>query len=94
MNHNTEHIENNKESTHIRRPKVTQERPDGSSDGLYEALDIDLWNGYKACSNWEHFDQIGSLEDLFPEIKEQTAEELIAEFLKDNEHLEEKEKNS
>lgn len=42
MNHNTEHIENNKESTHIRRPKVTQERPDGSSDGLYEALDIDL----------------------------------------------------
>lgn len=32
----------NKKSTHERKPKTTQERPDGSSDGLYEALDIDL----------------------------------------------------
>lgn len=74
----------NKESTHVRRPEVTQERADGSSDGLYEALDIDLWNGYKACSNRERFDQIWSLEEILPDLKELTAEELVAEFLKNN----------
>ena len=32
--------------------KHVQERSDGSSDGLPEALDIDLGNGYRECSNW------------------------------------------
>lgn len=35
-------MDRNKESTRVRSPKVTQEHPDGSSDGLYEALNIDL----------------------------------------------------
>lgn len=78
----------NRESTHERRPKVTQERLDGSSDGLYEALDIDLWNGYRACSNWEHFDQIGSLEEVLPPIKELTAEQLVEVFFKSNKNSE------
>lgn len=64
--------------------EVTTERDDGSSDWLFEALDIEVWDGYKGCSNWEDFDKIGSLEDLFPEIKEPTAEELIAEYLRDH----------
>lgn len=70
--------------THMWRPTITQERPDGSSDGLYEALDIDLWDWNKACSNWECFDQIWSLEDILPQLQEQTAEQLVAEFMKNN----------
>lgn len=68
------------------RPKVTQERPDGSSHGLYEALDIDLWDGNKACSNWEKFDKKWTLEQILPPLCELTAEELVAEFYKKQEH--------
>ena len=68
------------------RPKVTQERPDGSSDGLFEALDIDLWGGKKACSNWEKFDKKWTLEEILPPLDELTAEELVAEFYKNQEY--------
>ncbi|MFC2494659.1 MAG: hypothetical protein ACFNWZ_00440 [Candidatus Absconditicoccaceae bacterium] len=72
--------------TYEGRPKVTQERPDGSSDGLFEALDIDLGGGKKACSNWEKFDKKGTLEQILPPLDEPTAEELVAEFYKKQEH--------
>ena len=75
------------------RPKVTQERPDGSSHGLYEALDIDLWNGNKGCSNWENFDQKWTLEEILPpldELNEPTAEELVKEFYKNQQHRDSK----
>lgn len=72
--------------TYEPRPKVTQERPDGSSDGLFEALDIDLWGGKKACSNWEKFDKKWTLEQILPPLDEPTAEELVAEFYKKQEH--------
>jgi len=72
--------------THERRPSVTKERLDGSSDGLFEALDIDLWNGNKGCSNWENFDQKWTLEEILPPLDEPTAEELVAEFYKNQEH--------
>ena len=68
------------------RPKVTQERLDGSSHGLYEALDIDLWGGKKACSNWEKFDKKWTLEEILPPLDELTAEELVAEFYKNQEY--------
>lgn len=67
-------------------PIVTQERLDGSSDGLFEALDIDLWDGTKACSNWENFDQKWTLEEILPPLDEPTAEELVAKFYKNQEH--------
>lgn len=73
--------------TYEPRPKVTQERPDGSSDGLFEALDIDLWDGTKACSNWEKgLNQKWTLEEIFPPLRELTAEELVEEFYKNREH--------
>lgn len=72
------------------RPKVTQERLDGSSDGLFEALDIDLWDGNKGCSNWENFDQKWTLEEILPPLHEPTAEELIAEFYKNEEYRDSK----
>ena len=68
------------------RPKVTQERLDGSSDGLFEALDIDLWDGNKGCSNWENFDQKWTLEQILPPLRELTAEKLVEEFYKNQEH--------
>ena len=69
------------------RPKVTQERPDGSSDGLFEALDIDLWDGTKACSNWENgLHQKWTLEQILPPLRELTAEKLVEEFYKNQEH--------
>ena len=68
------------------RPKVTQERLDGSSDGLFEALDIDLWDGNKGCSNWENFDQKWTLEEILPPLRELTAEKLVEEFYKNQEH--------
>ena len=64
-------------------PIVTQERLDGSSDGLFEALDMGLWDGTKACSNWENgLHQKWTLEEILPPLDEPTAEELIAEFYK------------
>lgn len=39
-------------STFIEDINHTRERSDGSSDGLHEALDIILENGYRECSNW------------------------------------------
>lgn len=71
-------------------PIVTQERLDGSSDGLFEALDIDLWDGNKGCSNWENFDQKWTLEEILPPLHEPTAEELIAEFYKSEEYRDSK----
>ena len=72
------------------RPKVTQERPDGSSHGLYEALDIDLWDGTKACSNWEKFDKKWTLEEIFSPLRELTAEELVKEFYKNQQYRDSK----
>ena len=73
--------------TYEPRPKVTQERPDGSSDGLFEALDIDLWDGTKACSNWENgLHQKWTLKEIFPPLRELTAEKLVEEFYKNQEH--------
>lgn len=40
------------EERELKDNEVVQERPDGSSDGLLEKMDIDLGNGYKECSNW------------------------------------------
>ena len=58
--------------------KHVQERADGSSDGLYEAMDIDLGDGYKECSNWNpDITQKWTLEDLFGGVTEPTAEELV-----------------
>ena len=76
--------------TYEPRPKVTQERPDGSSDGLFEALDIDLWGGKKACSNWEKFDKKWTLEEIFPPLRELTAEELVKEFYKNQQYRDSK----
>ena len=66
----------------------TQERPDGSSDGLPEALDIDLGNGYRECSNWNpDITQKWDLEDLFHETTEPTADEIVELFNKTKEEL-------
>ncbi len=65
-----------------------QERPDGSSDGLPEAMDIDLGDGYKECSNWNpDITQKWDLEDLFRETTEPTAEQLVEVFNKAKEEL-------
>ena len=77
------------------RPKVTQERLDGSSDGLFEALDMsseapdpdEEWIGYNACSNWENgLHQKWTLKEIFPPLRELTAEKLVEEFYKNQEH--------
>lgn len=58
-----------------------QERADGSSDGLYEAMDIDLGNGYKECSNRNpDITQKWNLDDLFWAANEPTAEQLVEAF--------------
>ena len=68
--------------------KHVQERPDGSSDGLPEAMDIDLGNGYKECSNRNpDITQKWNLEDLFCETTEPTAEQLVEMFNKTKEEL-------
>lgn len=84
------------------RPKVTQERLDGSSDGLFEALDMsseapnpdEEWIGYNACSNWENgLHQKWTLKEIFPpldELDEPTAEELVKEFYKNQQYRDSK----
>ncbi len=68
--------------------KHVQERADGSSDGLPEAMDIDLGNGYKECSNRNlDITQKWNLEDLFSETTEPTAEQLVEMFNKTKEEL-------
>ena len=68
--------------------KHVQERADGSSDGLYEAMDIDLWNGYRECSNWNpDLTKTWDLENLFSETTEPTAEQLVEIFNKTKEEL-------
>ena len=59
----------------------TSERWDGSSDGLHEALDIILDDGYRECSNW-NFDlqEIWTLNQLFPNEIELTPEDEMALF--------------
>lgn len=65
-----------------------QERPDGSSDGLPEAMDIDLGDGYKECSNWNpDINQKWKLEELFHEATEPTADEIVELFNKTKEEL-------
>jgi len=65
-----------------------QERTDGSSDGLPEAMDIDLGNGYRECSNWNSdITQKWTLEQLFHEMTEPTADELLKIFNKTKEEL-------
>lgn len=60
-----------------------QERPDGSSDWLHEALDIDLGNGYKECSNWNSdLTKEWSLEDLFRETMDLSPDEQVELFYK------------
>ena len=72
-------------------PIVTQERLDGSSDGLFEALDIDLWDGTKACSNWENgLHQKWTLEQILPPLRELTAEKLVKEFYKNQQYRDSK----
>ena len=67
--------------------KHVQERADGSSDGLHEAMDIDLGNGYKECSNWNlDITQKWKLKDLF-KTTEPTAEQLVEIFNKTKEKL-------
>lgn len=54
-------------NTFIEDINHTCERSDGSSDGLHEALDIVLENGYRECSNWNtDLHQIWNLKQLFP----------------------------
>ena len=68
--------------------KHVQERADGSSDGLPEAMDIDLGNGYRECSNWNpDITQKWTLEELFHEAPEPTAEEIVELFNKTKEEL-------
>ena len=65
-----------------------QERSDGSSDGLPEAMDIDLGDGYKECSNWNpDINQKWKLEELFHEATEPTADEIVELFNKTKEEL-------
>ena len=59
----------------------TRERSDGSSDGLHEALDIVLENGYRECSNWNtDLQQIWTLNQLFPDDLELKAEDEMELF--------------
>ena len=68
--------------------KHVQERPDGSSDGLPEALDIDLGDGNRECSNWNSdLTQKWNLEGLFWEVTEPTADDLLEIFNKTKEEL-------
>lgn len=68
--------------------KHVQERPDGSSDGLPEAMDIDLWNGYRECSNWNpDLTKTWDLENLFQDTTEPTADEILELFNKKKEEL-------
>ena len=61
----------------------TSERWDGSSDGLYEALDIILEDGNRECSNWNfNFQQIWTLKQLFPDETELAEEKEIELFIK------------
>lgn len=68
--------------------KHVQERSDGSSDGLPEAMDIDLGNGYKECSNWNpDLTKTWDLENLFQKTTEPTAEQLVEAFNRTKEEL-------
>ena len=68
--------------------KHVQERPDGSSDGLPEAMDIDLGNGYKECSNRNSdLTKKWTPEELFRETTEPTADDLLEIFNKAKEEL-------
>lgn len=68
--------------------KHVQERPDGSSDGLPEAMDIDLGDWYKECSNRNlDITQKWNLEDLFSDKTEITADQLVENFNKTKEEL-------
>ena len=65
-----------------------QERIDGSSDWLPEALDINLGNGYRECSNWNpDIHKKWTLEGLFQETTEPTAENLVEIFNKTKEEI-------
>lgn len=65
-----------------------QERADGSSDGLPEACDIDLGDGYRECSNWNlDLTKKWTPEELFSEITEPKAEDLVETFNKTKEEL-------
>lgn len=76
------------EEWEIKDNEVVEERPDGSSDGLSEKLDIDLGNGYKECSNWNpDLDKLWPLEALCPQVQEPTAEELVETFNRIKEEL-------
>ena len=69
--------------------EVVGERRDGSSDGLPEALDIDMDDGYyKECSNWNpDLHKKWTLEALYPEIQEPTADQLVEAFNKTKQEL-------
>ena len=72
----------------VEENKVIEERPDGSSDGLPEALDITLDDWSKECSNWNSgLHKIWDLEALCPEVTEPTAEDLVEAFNKKKEEL-------
>ena len=61
----------------------TSERCDGSSDGLYEALDIILDDGNRECSNWNpDLQQIWTLNQLFPDATELEEEKEMELFIK------------
>lgn len=65
-----------------------EEREDGSSDGLFEAQDIILPDGSRACSNWEGgLHKKWPVEQLFQETTEPTADELLEIFNKTKEEL-------
>ena len=65
-----------------------QERADGSSDGLPEACDIDLGDGYRECSNWNlDLTKKWTPEELFRETVEPTADDLLKIFNKTKEEL-------
>ena len=66
----------------------TSERLDGSSDGLYEALDIILDDGNRECSNWNSDpQQIWTLKQLFPDKTELEEEKEMELFIKIQEVL-------
>ena len=68
--------------------KHVEERFDGSSDGLPEAMDIDLGDGYRECSNWNpDLTKKWDLQELFWETTEPTADELVEVFNKVKEEL-------
>lgn len=70
-------------NTFIEDINHTRERSDGSSDGLHEALDIVLENGYRECSNWNtDLQQIWTLNQLFPDELELKAEDEMELFIR------------